>query len=176
MVVFDMLRSRFLAIESREQASRIIRRASTYFILASLVLLALQGFSIHDEWLASRTDGTSTTSAEAIAAFIGYLLGHLLYEDWVYVLVLVNAFVLRRYNSRVAAVLFIVFGLYGAGLALFVLFAIGPDALLVSGFLTAFFASCAWVAGRALVAAIKLRGGFRDDDAPAASAITGGPP
>jgi hypothetical protein len=34
---------RFFAIRSREQAARIIRRASYYFILTALVLLALQG-------------------------------------------------------------------------------------------------------------------------------------
>ena len=176
MVVFDMLGSRFLSIASREHASSIIRRASAYFFLTSLVLLALQSFSIHDEWLASRTHATSATSAETIAGFLGFLLGHILYEDWVYFLVLVNAFVLRRYNSRVAAVLFTVFGLYGMGLALFVLFAIGRDALLVSGFLTAFFASYVWVAARALAAARKLRGAFEDDDAPAPDAVADGAP
>src|SRR5271170_2085349 len=91
MVDFDILvGSRFLSIASREHASRIIRMASAYFILTSLVLLALQSFSIHDEWLASRTHATSATSAETIAGFLGFLLGHVLYEDWVYFLVLVN--------------------------------------------------------------------------------------
>ena len=55
-MTIDALRTwfgtRFLAIGSREQAARIVRRASYYFILTALVLLALQGLSIHDEWRA----------------------------------------------------------------------------------------------------------------------------
>jgi hypothetical protein len=174
-MVLGMLRSRFLSISSREHAARIIRGASYYFILTALVLLALQGFSIRDEWLASGVKATTTTWFENVAGFIGFLTSHLLYEDWVYVLVLVNGIVLRRYESRVAALLFIVFGLYGMGLSLFVLWAIGWDALLVSGFLTVFFASYVWVAGRALAAARKLRGEFRDDP-PAPAPVAGGPP
>jgi hypothetical protein len=171
-MVLDMLRARFLSISSRESAMRIIGRASYYFILTALALLALQALSIRDEWLVSPTRAAST-SLENIAGFIWFLTGHLLYEDWVYILVLANGLVLRRYRSRVAALLFIVFGLYGMGLALFVLWAIGSNALLVSGFLTIFFASYVWVAGRALAAAIKLRGEFRDDPpAPAADAVS----
>ena len=48
-MTFDARRTwfgtRFLAIGSREQAARIVRRASYCFILAALVLLALQGLS-----------------------------------------------------------------------------------------------------------------------------------
>jgi len=174
-MVLDMLRSRFPAISSREHAARIIRQASYYFILTALVLLALQGFSIHDEWLASRPASASTTSIESITGFTRFLFSHLLSEDWIYVLVLVNGIVLRRFESRVAAALFIVFGLYGMGLSLFVLWAIGRDALLVSGFLTVFFGSYVWVARRAFVAARKLRGEFRDDPASPAS-VPGGAP
>jgi hypothetical protein len=174
-MVFDTLRARFLSISSRESALRIIRRASYYFILTALALLALQALSVRDEWLVSPTRATATTSLENIAGFIGFLTGHLLYEDWVYVLVLVNGLVLRRFESRVAALLFIVFGLYGMGLALFVLWAIGANALLVSGFLTIFFASYVWVAGRALDAAIKLRGEFRHDPPAPASMAAGSP-
>jgi hypothetical protein len=126
-------------------------------------LLALQLFSIHDEWSVSPTKATSTTLAGSIAGFMGFALGHLLRGDWVYILVVANGFVLRRYRSRVAALLFILFGLYGMGLALFVVWAIGPDALLVSAPLAVFFASYVWVGGRALAAAIKLRGEFNDD-------------
>jgi hypothetical protein len=173
-VIFDMLHSRFLSIESRERAARIIRRASYYFILSALVLLALQGLSIHDEWLASHAKSASTTSIESIVGFIGFLLERLLLEDWVYILVLVNAVVLRRFDSRIAAALFIIFGLYGMGLALFVLWAIGWNALLVSGSLTVFFASYVWVAARAFAAAKKLRGEFMNDP-PTPVPMAGGP-
>jgi hypothetical protein len=164
-VVFYMLHSRFLSIESRERAARIIRRASYYFILTALVLLALQALSIHDEWLASHVGSAPTTSIESIVGFTGFLLGRLLIEDWVYILVLVNAVVLRRFKSRIAAALFVIFGLYGMGLSLFVLWAIGWNALLVSGFLTIFFASYVWVAARAFAAAKKLHGEFKNDPA-----------
>jgi hypothetical protein len=173
-VVFDMLRSRFLSIESGERAARIIRRASYYFILTALVLLALQGLSIRDEWLASHVEATSTTSVESIARFTGFLLERLLIEDWVYILVLANAVVLRRFESRIAAALFVMFALYGMGLSLFVLWAIGWNALLVSGFLTIFFASYVWVAARAFAAAKKLHGEFKNDPACPAS-MAGGP-
>jgi hypothetical protein len=39
-----------------------------------------------------------------------------------------------------------------------------------------FFASCAWVAGRAVTAAINLRGAFRDGDVRARAAIADGAP
>jgi hypothetical protein len=168
-MTFDALRTffgmRFLAIGSREQAERIIRRASYYFILTALALLALQGLSIHDEWRATHPDVPVTASISSFVTFGGFLFTHLVTEDWVYVLMLANGIVLRRFKSRIAAVLFVIFGLYGMGLSLFVLWAIGSDALLVSGGLAVFFASIAWVAGRAFVAARKLRGEFADPPA-----------
>jgi hypothetical protein len=151
---------RFLAIGSREQAARIVRRASYYFVLTALVLLALQGLSIHDGWRAVRPNTTVTASLSNFVAFGRYFFPRLVTENWVYVLMLVNGIVLRRFESRVAAALFVIFGLYGMGLSLFVLWAIGSDALLVSGGLAVFFASIAWVAARAFVAAKKLRREF----------------
>ena len=94
-----------------------------------------------------------------------FFFPHLVTENWVYVLMLVNGVVLRRFNSRIAAALFVIFGLYGMGLSLFVLWAIGDDALLVSGGLAVFFAVIAWVAARAFVAAKKLHGEFADPPA-----------
>ena len=160
-MTLDALRSsigtRFFAIGSREQAARIIRRASYYFILTALVLLALQGLSIHDEWRAARPDTPVTASLSNFVAFNRFFFPRLVTENWVYVLMLANGIVLRRFESRVAAALFVIFGLYGMGLSLFVLWAIGSDALLVSGGLTVFFASIAWMGARAFVAAKKLR-------------------
>jgi hypothetical protein len=168
-MTFDVQRTRFgprfLAIGSREQAERIIRGASYYFILTALVLLALQGLSIHDEWRATHPDVPVTWSISSFVAFCRFFFPHLVTENWVYVLMLANGIALRRFKSRIAAVLFVVFGLYGMGLSLFVLWAIGSDALLVSGGLAVFFASIAWVAGRAFVAARKLRGEFADPPA-----------
>jgi hypothetical protein len=168
-MTFNALRSwfgtRFLAIGSREQAERIIRRASYYFILTALALLALQGLSIHDEWQATRPDAPVTASISNFVTFSRFFFPRLVTENWVYVLMLVNGIVLRRFNSRIAAVLFVIFGLYGMGLSLFVLWAIGSDALLVSGGLAVFFASIAWVGGRAFIAAKKLRREFADPPA-----------
>ena len=154
------LGTRFFAISSREQAARIVRRASYYFILTALVLLALQGLSIHDEWRATRPDAPVTASLSNFVAFGRFFFPRLVTENWVYVLMLANGIVLRRFESRIAAALFVIFGLYGMGLSLFVLWAIGSDALLVSGGLTVSFASIAWIAARAFVAARKLRGEF----------------
>jgi hypothetical protein len=168
-MTIDALRSWFgtraLAIGSREQAARIVRRASYYFILTALVLLALQGLAIHDEWRAARPNAPATASLSNFLAFCRFLFPRLVTEDWVYVLMLANGIVLRRFQSRIAAALFVVFGLYGMGLSLFVLWAIGSDALLVTGGLAVFFASIAWIAARAFVAARKLRREFAEPPA-----------
>jgi hypothetical protein len=168
-MAFDALRTwfgtRFLAVGSREQAARIIRRASYFFILTALVLLALQGLSIHDEWRATHPGTLVTASISNFVAFWRFFFPRLVTENWVYVLMLANGIVLRRFESRVAAALFVIFGLYGMGLSLFVLWAIGSDALLVSGGLAVFFAAIAWVGVRAFVAAKKLRG-LTDPPAP----------
>jgi hypothetical protein len=165
-MTFEALRTwfgtRFLAIGSREQAARIVRRASYFFILTALVLLALQGLAIHDEWRATGPDAPVTASLSNFVAFCRFFFPRLITENWVYVLMLVNGIVLRRFASRIAAALFVIFGLYGMGLSLFVLWAIGSDALVVSGGLAVFFAAIACVAARAFVAAKKLRGVFRD--------------
>jgi hypothetical protein len=165
-MTFDALRkwfgTRFFAIGSRERAARIVRRASYFFILTALVLLALQGLSIHDEWWATRPNAPVTASIANFVAFCRFFFPRLVTENWVYVLMLINGVVLRRFNSRIAAALFVIFGLYGMGLSLFVLWAIGDDALLVSGGLAVFFAVIAWVAARAFVAARKLHGEFAD--------------
>jgi hypothetical protein len=154
--------TRFFAIGSREQAARIVRRASYFFILTALVLLALQGLSIYDEWRAIHPDAPVTASITNLVAFCRFFFPRLITENWVYVLMLLNGIVLRRFESRIAAALFVIFGLYGMGLSLFVLWAIGSDALLVSGGLAVFFAVIAWVAARAFVAAKKLCGEFAD--------------
>jgi hypothetical protein len=165
-MTFDALRTRFgmrfLAIGSREQAARIVRRASYFFILTALVLLALQGLTTYSEWRAERPDAPVTASISNLAAFCRFFFPRLVTENWVYVLMLVNGIVLRRFESRISAALFVMFGLYGMGLSLFVLWAIGSDALLVSGGLAVFFAAIACVAARAFVAAKKLRGEFRE--------------
>jgi hypothetical protein len=165
-MTIDALRTlfgtRFLAIGSREQAARIVRRASYYFILTALVLLALQGLTIHDEWRAARPETPAAASLSNFVAFSRFFFPRLVTDNWVYVLMLANGIVLRRFESRIAAALFVIFGLYGMGLSLFVLWAIGSDALLVSGGLTLFFASIAWIAARAFVAAKKLRREFAE--------------
>ncbi len=167
-MIGEGLRERFFAITSREQALRIVRRASYYFILTALILLALQGFSIHDEWIGSRGAAANTSGLANGAGFLRFLATHIVSEDWVYILVLLNGIALRRFASRVAAALFVVFGLYGMALSLFVLWAIGRDAVLVSGFLTVFFGSYVLAAARAFAAAKKLRGEFAyDKDGPA---------
>lgn len=52
------------------------------------------------------------------------LAARLLYNDWFYILVLVNALALRRYKSRIAAALLIIVSLYGLGLAVYMLWLI----------------------------------------------------
>jgi hypothetical protein len=161
----------FFMIESRDHALKIIRRASNYFIWTSAALILLQLPDMYDRW--SRIPAKNgSIIIENIAYFVGFFAGGLVRACWVYLLILVNGLILRRYRSRVSAILFIVLGIYGAGLGLFLLLEIARDSPLhsvqglligVSIFLAIFFASYVWFAGRSLAAAIKLHGEFKDD-------------
>jgi|HubBroStandDraft_1064217.scaffolds.fasta_scaffold272441_1 hypothetical protein len=102
---------------------RKLRGAANFFIWSAVVVLVVNSFSIFDRW--SRTHTLQGPSIETLANFVGFLAGGLLYNDWLYILVLVNGLVLRRYKSRIAAGLFVVLGLWGTGLALFVLWRVG---------------------------------------------------
>src|SRR5882757_7957706 len=92
-MTFDALRkwfgTRFFAIGSREQAARIVRRASYFFILTALVLLALQGLSIHDEWRVTRPDAPVMASIANFLAFCRFFFPPPVTENWVYVLMLI---------------------------------------------------------------------------------------
>jgi hypothetical protein len=96
------------------------------------------------------------------------MLGRLLRNDWPYILILINGFVLRRYKSRVAATIFILAGLYGTGLGLYMIwtmvqYQVSQSLILTAVFIAAFSACCVPVAGRALAAAIKLQDTLRDE-------------
>jgi hypothetical protein len=162
-----MLHSRFLTPSSRPSAITTIRRASSFFIFSSLFVLALNALSIFDQW--SKHMQPSETSVESIANFAGYLLAGLVRNDWMFILFLLNGVVLRRYHSRVAAVLFIVVGIWGAGLGLFIFWkdiqdpAPSMSLLRIAGFLAIFFGLYFVIAGRSLAAAIFLSGQPKDD-------------
>jgi len=57
----------------------------------------------------------------ATAHFIGYMTGGLVAIGSPYTLALINGLVLRRYKSRVAAALFVLFGLIGFAVGMFLL-------------------------------------------------------
>ncbi len=57
----------------------------------------------------------------ATAHFIGYTTGGLVAIGSPYILALINGVVLRRYKSRVAAALFVLFGLIGFAVGMFLL-------------------------------------------------------
>jgi hypothetical protein len=69
-----------------------------------------------------------------------------LYKNWLYILVLVNDLVLRRYKSRIAARLFVILGLLGTGLGLFMLSQLGlnPTAALMTLFFDSYLLITGW--------------------------------
>jgi hypothetical protein len=166
---------RFLTASSRPSAIKTIRRASSFFIFSSLFVLALNALSIFDQW--SKHMHPSETSVESIANFAGYLLASLLRNDWIFILFLVNGVILRRYRSRVSAVLFIIAGLWGAGLGLFIFWndiqdpAPSMSLLRTAVFLAIFFGLYFVIAGRSLAAA-RLLSDDPKDDPPMPAPIT----
>ncbi len=135
---------------------RKFRWAANFFIWLAVIVLAVDGLSIFDRW--SRTHALRGSPIETLANFVGFLAGALLYNDWLYIFVLVNGLVLRRYKSRVAAAVFIGLGLYGVGLAAMVLWRVGFNTTAVEMFL--FFALNLLIAAWTFVALTRLYGSW----------------
>ena len=105
---------------------RKIRWAANLFIWSAVVVLVASGFTFFNDWHPSYS-----SSIEAVGSLFSFLAVRLLYNDWFYILVLVNALVLRRYKSRIAAALLIVVSLYGLGLAVYMLWLVGATPIVV---------------------------------------------
>jgi hypothetical protein len=132
--------------------TRKLRRASSFFIWSAVIALILDAFTIFDQW--SRRHVVQPSSLEAIAQFVGYMAGGLVVIGGPFTLALVNGLVLRRYRNRIAAALFMIFGLLEFGLALFVLQYIGFDSIAIAiiAFYGTYFAVALW----ALVTLVRL--------------------
>ena len=76
---------------------RKIRWAANLFIWSAVVVLVVSGFTFFNDWHPSYS-----SSIEAVGSLFSFLAVRLLYNDWFYILVLVNALVLRRYKSRLS--------------------------------------------------------------------------
>ena len=100
---------------------RIIRWAANYFIFSAVFLIVASVFPIFDGWLRLHRVTYYPSSAERFGSIVGFIAGRFLHDYWFLILMLVNGLVLRRYKSRVAAGLFILFGLLLVGLNLFAL-------------------------------------------------------
>jgi hypothetical protein len=124
--------------------TRKLRWASNFFIWSAIIVLVLDAFPIFDQW--SRRHVVQPSSIEAIGEFVGYMVGGLVVIGGPFILALVNGLVLRRYRSRIAAALFMIFGLLEFGLGLFVLLYIRFDSTAVAMvvFYGAYFAVAAW--------------------------------
>lgn len=105
---------------------RKIRWAANLFIWSAVVVLVVSGFTFFNDWHPSYS-----SSIEAVGSLFSFLAVRLLYNDWFYILVLVNALVLRRYKRRIAAALLIVVSLYGLGLAVYMLWLVGATPIVV---------------------------------------------
>lgn len=166
-----MLRSRFLTIASRESALKTIRRASGYFIWTSIILLGIATILFGIEAITK----ASNRDIAHIAHSIGFSLGRVVRSGGLYILILMNGIALRRYKSRVAAILLILIGLVGNGIMLFALmvFKIAAKDLYIPLSTIVLFVSYVLIGGWALAAAIKLHGKFKDDPATPVSTSVG---
>ncbi len=175
-----MLYSRFLIV-SRESALRTIRRASGFFIWIPLIILGLSSFDFFDSWMHSNARAeTSASSLETVAGLIAYMLGKFVSNDWVYILVLVNAIFLRRYRSRVSAMLFVLVSLYGVGLGLYMIWTmllehVSQHLFQLAISVTVISILCLLIGARALAAAVKLQREFMEHPATPASSVVGSP-
>jgi hypothetical protein len=175
-----VLYSRF-QIVSRDSALRTIRRTSGFFIWIPLIIAGLSSFDFFDAWLHSHARSeTSASSLETVAGLIAFMLGKFVRNDWFYILVLVNGIFLRRYRSRVAALLFVLGSLYGVGLGLYMIWTmlrehVSQQLLLLGISVFVISTLCLLIAARALTAAVKLQREFVEHPATPASTVVRSP-
>ncbi len=120
------------------------RWATNFFMWSAIIALVLDAFPIFDQW--SRRHVVQPSSLEALAEFVGYMAGGLVVIGGPFIFALVNGLVLRRYQSRIAAALFTIFGLLGIGWVLLLLLGIGFESTAVAMvvFYGAYFAIAVW--------------------------------
>ena len=152
---------RFLRIVSHASALTTIRRTSSFFIWTSIVVIFFGSFEIFDAWLRHQAKAPSASSIELVSHLLGYMLVGIARNNALYILFIVNGLVLRRYKSRVSAALFLVVGVYAAGLGIFMVYTMlkadASQTIVIVAIAMALFAPmCTLVAARALAAAIKL--------------------
>jgi hypothetical protein len=132
----------------RDKARKSVRRASSYFIWTIAICLVSSFIMFVVE----------ASAKDNVARAVGFFLGRVAYNDWLWILFLLNGLALRRYQSRVAAGLFVLVGLFGASGMLFALISFNVPAgsryIPVSAAL--YFATYILVGVWALVATIKL--------------------
>ena len=114
---------RSMAEERETTIDRKLRWAENFFIWSALIVLMFEARPVFDSW--SRDHTPQVSSVDAAAQVIGYMARGLVLGGSPYVLALINGLVLRRYQSRVAAALLVVFGLLGLGLGIFALTQVG---------------------------------------------------
>ena len=102
---------------------RKLRWAENFFIWSALIVLLFEVRPVFDSW--SRDHTPQVSSVDAATQAIGYMARGLVLGGSPYVLALINGLVLRRYQSRIAAALFAVFGLLGLGLGILALTQVG---------------------------------------------------
>ena len=119
-----------------------------------MFLIVASIFPILDRWFWLHPTAPYSSLAENSGALVGFIVGGFLGHYWFLILILVNGLVLRRYKSRIAAGLFILFGLFSVGLSLFALWEDGFNStfLLALGFFGLYVLVAAWT----LITLIRL--------------------
>jgi hypothetical protein len=139
--------------EARKAA---VRRAALFFIWISAIGIAVHGVAIMHVSFAP--------AYEAVQVF-AYIAAGLSGRAWVFLLVLVNAIVLRRSASRVSAALCCLFSLVAGGVGLFVMWSAATVPLLapmqivlriLAGALTGVALIALWISAGALTATMAL--------------------
>jgi hypothetical protein len=90
---------------------RKIKWATNFFIWSAVVFIVFRVFEDYDVWARYHSIHPEWTSVETVGAFLRWMAG----GDAVFIFVLVNGLLLRRYKSRIAAGLFVALGLFVVG-------------------------------------------------------------
>ena len=90
-----------------------LRWAALFFVWTAIISLVIAAFLVYGRYLQSQLTRSHSSSVLTVAFFIGYMGGGILHNSWLEILMLINAFILRRYKSRISAALFIAPGLWG---------------------------------------------------------------
>lgn len=132
---------------------RKLRWAAHLFIWSAAIVVLYGALDEFDHWSHVHP---ARPLVETIAYFIGWMTAGLVKRSGLYILLLINGLVLRRYKSRIAAALFVLMGLSGFGLGTYDLILGAPRSFFLA--VTTFFGLYLAIALWTLVTLMRLHG------------------